>query len=447
MSDPFYVVLPDYSIQRIALITNGTSNSLPQFAREEGIRYHTVATVNATVSTAWHIPVTVSHCLKEGVNGAHAVFLLHNHDESSSLPPNVEWVELSQLNSISFEEPTHQLCVSDWVSSKDDPSWNHVPWSKSTFFGRATKWINEKVAQTGATVLGAPIQIRTWALSCVLRVETNNGTLYFKALPDFFGHEPVLAKYLVEHFPKYFVDVVAIDASQHWMLMKEYAGSEPETYEHWHDILKAMTEIQSHYNGRLDELVSLGCSDRRLERLPELLKPVSDELKQPHMLEFYGVNEEEAEELGRRLHLLPELCRHLESCGIAETLIHGDLWGPNTIVRDTKSDKAPLIFDWTDASVAHPFLDIYISTTSEKNEAKRSAQRQAHIDVWSEYFPREQVVKALEISEQVAPYYFVLAWRNVQLNAPEQSRWELIYLLHRFVRYILNAKQLDSKPA
>jgi hypothetical protein len=104
------------------------------------------------------------------------------------------------------------------------------------------------------------------------------------------------------------------------------------------------------------------------------------------------------------------------------------------------SGKSPVIFDWTDAAISHPFFDIYCVLTSEKDDTKRGEQRQAHIDVWSEALPHQVVVDALAASEQVAPFYYLLAYRNVELNTPAQSRWELLYLLHRFVRKILDLK-------
>jgi hypothetical protein len=441
MSDPFYIVLPDRERKRIALLQDGSGYSLPTFTRESGTRYHTVATLLQAVREAWHVEVTVSRCLKEGVNGVGSVFLLHNHDQMPELPADAKWVAIDQLQSTTFNNPEHRECITQWLASANDPSWKHVPWSQAGWYERVTKWVNESVEKTGAKVSGLPVQIRVWALSCVLRVDTNKGSLYFKALPDFFGHEPILAKYLDEHFPKYTVEVVAVEPNEHWMLMKEYAGSEPETYDDWYKILKAMKEIQTLCTKSLDAFLALDCSDRRLTVLPSLLEPVIEDLKKPGMLEFYGVNDEEAEELTRRIRLLPDLCAQLADFGIEETIVHGDLWGPNTIVRDTKSDKGPVIFDWTDASIGHPFFDIYISTTSEKNADRRAAQRQAHIDVWSESFPRDKVTKALEVAEQVSPYYFVLSFGNVVRNAPSDSSWELRYLVYRFVRYILNAKE------
>jgi len=440
MSAPFYVVLPDFARARVALVRNGNGFSLPQFSREEGTRFHTVASVNESVTSKWHIPVTVSRCLNPGENGQPIVFSLHNHDQNWQLPPEAQWVDVTALKDLPFNDGEQRLSLLDWLSSEGDESWKSVPWSSSHWFARATEWINEKVESTGATAIGAPTQIRVWALSTVLRVLTTAGTFYFKALPDFFGHEPVLASYLLKHFPQYMVDIAAIEPDQHWMLTREWAGIEPESKPDWHKVLQAMIEIQSHCTNNFDELLSFGCRDRRLAQLPTLLQPVHDELKQPQMRQLYGVTEEEAEELSRRIRALPELCDRLIDCGIPETLIHGDLWGPNVLMRDTFSGKSPMIFDWTDAAITHPFFDIYIVTTSEKNDSRRHDQEQAHIDVWSDIVPNKKVVQALELSKQVAPYYYLLAYRHVELNAPPQSRWELLFLLTRFVRYVLDAK-------
>jgi hypothetical protein len=448
MSVPFYVLLPDYARARVALVPEGNSFSLPQFSREEGIRYHTVATVNDAVLSTWHVPVTVSRCLVEGQNGLPATFALHNHDESWKLPPPATWIEVNRLKDLSFTNPEHGTAVLDWLSSEADESWRTVPWSSPMWFARATKWISDYVQSTGATLIGAPVQIRVWSLSCVLRVSTTAGTLYFKALPDFFGHEPVLMRYLSKHFPQYMMDVVATEPDEHWMLTREMSGPEPESKEDWHKVLQTLAEIQQHCDNNLDELLSLGCNDRRLALLPTELQPVLQELTQPQMRQLYGVTEAEAEELARRVRAVGELCDRLADCGIPDTLVHGDLWGPNVIFRDPVSGKSPIIFDWTDAAISHPFFDIYIVLTSEKDDGKRKNARQAHIDVWSDILPHKKVMAAFALSEQIAPYYYLLAYRRVELNAPPQSRWELSFLLLRFVRKILEQTKVgDTRPS
>jgi hypothetical protein len=439
MATTFYVLLPDYARKRIAVVQNGDGLALPVFTSQDDVRFNTVSGINSAVTSSWNIPVTVSRCLNPGENGDSAVFALHNHDENWKLPANAEWVDVSQLPHSTFDKEEQRLAVLDWLSSEKDDSWQNVPWSSPSWLAKATEWINKCVQSIGATVIGDPVQVRVWAISCVLRVSTTAGVFYFKASPHFWDYEPIVARYLLGNFPHYMVDVAAVEPEQHWMLTKEWAGSPPETREEWCKVLQVLREIQRHCDNRLDALLSLGCKNRRLEQLPTLLQPVFDELKQPDMRKLYGVNEEESVELARRLQLLPELCDKLGQYGITDTLIHGDLWGSNIIVRDVFSGKSPVIFDWTDAAISHPFFDIYCVLTSEKDDAKRSEEWQAHIDVWSEVLPHQEVVNALEVSERVAPYYYLLAYRNVELNTPVQSRWELLYLLHRFVHKILEA--------
>jgi hypothetical protein len=444
MNTPFYAVLPDHDRARIALVASDTGFSLPRFFREDGIRYHTVESVNEAVQSDWHIPVTVSRCLAEGQNGKPTIFALHNHDSDWQPPAGAQWVEASKLDDLQFDQPEHHTCVLDWLSSQKDGSWHSVPWSSPNFLAQATTWIREKVESEGATIVGAPVQIRVWAISCVLRVSTTAGTVYFKALPDFFGHEPKLVSFLSSQFSQNLVDVVAIEPDRHWMLTREMAGPEPQSREEWRLVLQTMTQIQKHCTENFAELLSLGCHDRRLMLLPQLLEPILEDIKQPEMRELYGVNEKEAHELSRRLRWLPLLCEKLAHCGIPDTLVHGDLWGPNVIFKDARTGKSPIIFDWTDGAISHPFFDIYLVLTSEKDESKRKEQRQAHIDAWSDLLPQSTVQTALELSEKVAPYYYLFTFRNVVLHAPPQARWELSYLVLRFVRKILEAPEFES---
>ena len=436
MTVPFLVVLPDPTQSKLALVQNNGHFRLPQFQREQGARFNFVASVNAAVSALWGIPVTVSRCLVQDAEGVPAVFALHTQDTKWQLPAESQWVEVNRLKEVSFEEPSHRQAVLDWLASEANENWRTVPWSSPHWYTRATAWIRETVVSMGSAVLSIE-QHRTWALSCILRVSTTAGVLFFKAVPDYLGHDPILCMYMQQYFPQYMVEVAAIEPQEHWSLTREWAGVPPVTADEWKNVLRAMIVIQEHCRENLDELLLLGCHDRRLERLPELLMPILDDLKNPQMRDLYAVNEAQSQELDRRIKKLPELTQRLASCGIPETLIHGDLWGSNVIVEDKISGKAPIIFDWTDASVTHPFFDIYCVITSEPDENKRAEQKSAHLDIWSEVYPRAAVVQAFELSQQVAPFYYLLAFRNVVWHAPVEARWELLYLVRRFTTKIL----------
>lgn len=437
MSGQFYVVLPDHTGQHIALVQRGNSYELPEFQREAGTRFNTVGTVNDAVMATWGIRVTVARCLAEGSDEMPALFVVHNHDASAKLPAQAQWVEITRLKELSYATPAQRQTILDWLASEADPTWKRLPWSSPAWLAKATQWMHATVESSGARVMGEPKQIRTWAISSVYRVETTAGTVYFKALPDFLGHEPRLTQYMLRQFPQNIPEVTAIEPNEHWMLMKEMGGPEPQTKADWELVLRTLIQIQNHCNANRHELLQFGVKDRPVAQLATLLEPVIAELKQPEMRAFYEVTETEADLLAAQLRALPALCAQLAECGIPDTLMHGDLWAPNVIMRDQFSVKAPIIYDWTDAAISHPFFDIFCLLWAEKNEAKRREEKEAHINVWSELYPHKTVLRALDLAEQIAPYYYLIAWRNVELRAPMQSRWELMYLVLKFVRKIL----------
>jgi hypothetical protein len=438
MSTPFYTILSDQAQKHIALVKTSAGYAVPEFEREDGARFNTVGTVNESVLKKWGIVVTVARCIRDGAPECKAVFVLHLQEQNAKLPQDAEWVQIDRLKNLDYSTAEQREIVSTWIESEQDEVWKTVPWSSPSWLPKATKWIRETVEASGAKMIGEPKQIRVWAISCVYRIETTAGTVYFKALPGFLGHEPKLARYMFQQFPQHTPDVTAVEANEHWMLLKEMGGPEPESKEDWELVLRTLNRIQNQCTKNLDELLQFGVKDCRLAKLPDLMAPIIAELEQPEMRAFYEVTEEEAKVLTGRLRTLPELCAQLAACGIPDTLMHGDLWGPNVVLRDKFSGKSPIIFDWTDSSISHPMLDIFCLLWAEKDDAKRRGELEAHTNVWSEIYPREKVMRAFELAERLAPYYYLLSWRNVELRAPVHSRFELMYLVLRFVRRILN---------
>lgn len=439
MTTEFHIILPDYSRKSIVLRLADGAYSLPGFSQAVEVRYNTVTGINEQLQKEWFLDATVSRCVFEGDAQKAAIFAMHKHDPAWQPEPfGALWVSFDDIPNINFASTDHRDRIVEWIESLNDPSWKHVPWSSPDWAAKAIAWIRECVKDSGASVISGPTQVRAWAISSVWMVETSSGKLWFKAVPDFFGHAPVLEQYLCTEFPRNLIDIVAIESDEHWMLSKEWVGENPSSIDHWEAIFKVVTGIQLHCKDKLDELLAFGCKDRRLAILPELIKPIFDDLKNESMFDFYGVNAGEAEELSRQLAQLPLLCERLAAFDLPQTLIHGDLWGNNIIVCDRLSGKSPVIFDWTDASIAHPFIDIYLLLTSEPDKAKRPLIREAFVTAWSAYYPKRAVEAALKAAEQIAPFYFMCAFRVVQLNAPVQSRWELAFLFKRFVRHVLD---------
>ncbi len=51
---------------------------------------------------------------------------------------------------------------------------------------------------------------------------------------------------------------------------------------------------------------------------------------------------------------IADACRRMAASGVPDSLDHGDLGASQVIV----GEMGPVIFDWSDASVTHPFLSL-----------------------------------------------------------------------------------------
>ena len=70
------------------------------------------------------------------------------------------------------------------------------------------------------------------------------------------------------------------------------------------------------------------------------------------------------------------------ACGVPDTLVHGDLHAGNVAIGGGR----PVVFDWTDASMGHPFLDVATflqpSRLFAESPDARERLRAAYLDEW-----------------------------------------------------------------
>jgi Phosphotransferase enzyme family len=205
-------------------------------------------------------------------------------------------------------------------------------------------WAKSIMATHGFVLVGAPEQIRTWNLSSIWRLPTGrNEALWLKSVPAFFAHEGAILFALAgQGVP----EVVAFGAGR--TLLREVPGVDMYEAEpiRFTDMVAALVAIQFKWRERLDDLLALGLPDWRAEALVPLIADVvsrtADEL-----------SVEDQETLGEFVEHLPSRFAELASCGIPDTLVHGDFHpgnfrgeGPNLT-----------LLDWADSGVGHPLLD------------------------------------------------------------------------------------------
>lgn len=227
----------------------------------------------------------------------------------------------------------------------DEHHWRDPDWLRT-----ARAWIDDRLAEHGATLVGAVEQPHVAPWSTVLRLPTDRGTLWFKATEEALRHEAELVCLIAARRPDAVPPPLAADPGSGWMLMED-AGENlravvprERSLARWLDVLGLYAGLQLDLEADVDELLAIGVPDLRLETLPGRYDALMDEIGAERRFRDAGAR-------------VVELCEEVASYGIAETLNHDDLHDAQVFVRDGRH----LLMDWGDACVSHPFFTLSVT--------------------------------------------------------------------------------------
>lgn len=188
--------------------------------------------------------------------------------------------------------------------------------------------------------------VRQWPLSAVLRGEAG----YFKAVFPLFYCEPAVTEALAREHPRNVPELIRVDHERGWMLMRELPGTvvgDSGSAAGAVEAVRTLAELQRFWSTRTDELFELGAQDRRVDiALP-----------------------------------------------LPQTIGHGDFHPYNV----TFDGERAVIFDWSDACVAHPLLDLHLFIDSIPDE--RDALIEAYAEPWAGVASADELRAALALAE------------------------------------------------
>lgn len=323
-----------------------------------------------------------------------------------AVPPGAQWVP-------SFDHPMVEAARAQLALPADAPV--TPAWTRPGWYAEAMPWIDEQLAAAGTPRTGVPDQVRSWGLSNVLRCPTSKGDVYFKALahsstvrparadalPLLFAHEPLLLQQLSEARPGEVPAPLAIDEERAWMLLPDLGpplAAEPEV-SLWIDSLQGHARLQRGFADQTEQLLSFSCVDRRLAVLERDLDRLFGPNPATEQLE-----PSERAKLPRRADQLREAINELAAIGVPETLLHGDLHPRNLAVRDGKV----LAFDWTDAAVSHPFLDLVTFVEKRSPISTDPRVRDAYLAEWEAFASPASLRRGLELAEELGALHQVM---------------------------------------
>ena len=320
-------------------------------------------------------------------------------------PAGWSWQDLDAVTIARLEPADARASVAAWAQERAD-GWSPLrpPWARPGWFARASAWMRAQMAAAGDPATGDPRVHHLWDLSVILRAPSSSGDVFLKCSPDIFRHEAAVTRALATRTPAALPDVVAVDAAHGWLLMRDLAAPElgDQDQSLWHEGLVAHAAIQRAWQGRADELLELGVPSRSL---PDLAGQV-DEISDDDELQA-RMSPQLRDRWRSAVPSLVAACRRLDAIEPGPGLVHGDLHPWNV----TFGSGATRVFDWTDAAVSHPFVDLATYVFRTDDVAVRRRLVDAYVGAWSTPRSRHTRTEAADAAVVVGSLYQVQTYR------------------------------------
>lgn len=313
-----------------------------------------------------------------------------------------------------------------------------APWALPGWYSQVENWIHEQVLLLGRGPVQAIEPIKSWSLSCVLKVITESGLLYFKVARDLplFVNEGAVLRWLADLYPGRVPLPIAVHPSEGWMLLDDL-GDPPEgdiPLAEQMRLVQDFAQFQIDASDQIELLLAAGCKDRRLQvMLSQIESLFNDEIA------LGPLDADERTKLQQSAPRVRELLTRLTALSIPYSILHGDLHTGNVIPQ---ADSF-LYFDWTDAAISHPFFDM-IHIFREEEEAKKNALQEAYLRVWEAHFPKDDVHRAWELASVLYGFYHAVSYQSIARGI-EEVAWSELNFAYYFLRRLLSGLQrLDA---
>jgi Phosphotransferase enzyme family len=435
-----WAIIPHPNMAQLLLLPSADGWALPLAEHAERHFWQSVAPVNQAIGALLAIDVTTLYCIQTDYRNT--VYAMENHSPDWNPPPGAIWADRTALGTLELAQPEHRPLLERWFARRDAAApANRPPWYQPGWFVRASEWALEQLERMGMAAIGPVEQLRSWERSTILGVPTTHNTVYFKAVPAMFAHEPALTLALAARDPAHFPAVLAADRERGWMLMLD-AGSQrldkvPDLGR-WRAVLHAFAEMQIALASAASDLVRLGCPERPLDRLAAQIDGL---LADTAALTPPGAALSDAEiaTLRGRASELKAMCAELARAPIPPTLEHGDFWAGQVMLRGNEY----IFIDWSDSSIAHPFFSMsFFSDTAEAEEFLpgvpdlRSQLRDAYLEPWAAYAPRAELIATFDMAQSFSALHNAMTYHQWILPHME-SKWEMENMIPFYLRKLL----------
>jgi Ser/Thr protein kinase RdoA (MazF antagonist) len=106
---------------------------------------------------------------------------------------------------------------------------------------------------------------------------------------------------------------------------------------------------------------------------------------------------------------LTDACAQLESLGLGVSVVHGDFHPWNVAAHD----NGCVVFDWSDAAIGHPFMDLIPYILHSRDIGLRRAMVGAYLACWADVASPERLREAVRLALPLGCLYQVVSYRGL----------------------------------
>ena len=436
-----YALLP-HPNQPLVLVQRGLQGlELPNIVSDKAVGFWDTFRLKPMLDEKIGIPVNIlRYVARHRDEESHQIYSIQLLEPRTELlPANVVWKPLDAILASETIPSVLLEGLQRWQAEQQSgliPN-QRAPWALPGWYTLAENWIVDQCARLGRGVVQEIIPVKSWSISCVLKVKAESGLLYFKVaqdLPLFVNEGPVMTA-LAGLYPNQIPMPVAVQPEEGWMLLDDFGDKSDDdlSLDERARLLQDFARLQLDSSAKVEILVAAGCKDRRLDVLLSQIEPLlNDEIATE------ALNHQEREGLKQIGPRLRELIVELVSLPIPYTILHGDLHSGNVIPHKNSF----LYFDWTDAAVSHPFFDM-IHIFGTEDEEQKATLRDAYLRPWEDAYAKHDVSRAWELASVLHGFYHAVSYQYIVHGIEDLVRPELNFAYYFLRKLLTGLSQLD----
>jgi hypothetical protein len=292
----------------------------------------------------------------------------------------------------------------------------------SSAYQEETSWIQSQLSRLGLKQDEPPTHFISPLNFPNYRIQTEEGNILFKSVPQMFSHEIKLLFYLQGRYPDFFPAALSINPDKNWILLKDSWNSNlaanPDI-KLWEEVIQTYSLIQYELTGSINTLTYFECPDRRPWMLKGQLSAFLENTGNFDIEFSDKSNIDERPNLKKLSNKVKNLWDELLRYHIPASLEYGN-FRPEFIYINNRNFH---IRDLRDSSISHPFFSMSFILDKAVLDKVFPGQtriyerfRDIYLEPWKSFEPGKNLTEAFETARKLSWIHHLLYYYDIKLS-------------------------------